>query len=209
MSHCTKFDFTYSDEEAIVLAFRKLKVNTSTELVCEFNSDLAKKVLSKFGHLGKRQYRAICGNKNGINMFMLQLADNKYELVCEHPNITDAILKQMDVLAHEYKQAYIEVAVDKVVSKLENTGTPTSVDKTSNGYTISFGPNMEYKVAISMNKDVVTEEVFGVKGDFCTALTEDVENILSHPETELVTDYKEEINMMIEDVNLQVISLEF
>ena len=115
----------------------------------------------------------------------------------------------MDVLAQEYKQAYIEVAVDRVISKLENTGTPTSVDKTSNGYTISFGPNMEYKVAISMNKDVVTEEVFGVKGDFCTALTEDIENILSHPETELVTDYKEEINMMVEDVNLQVISLEF
>lgn len=209
MSHCTKFDFTYTDEEAIILAFRKLNINTSVEVICEFNSDLAKNVLSKFGDIGKKQYRAICGKKNGINMFMLQFADNRYELVCEHPNISDSILKKMDVLSLEYKRAYIEVAVDRVAEKLENTGTPTTIDKTKNGYTISFGPNMEYKIALSINKDIITEEVFGVKGDFCTSLTEDIENLLSLPETELITDYKEEMNMNVDDVNLQIISLEF
>lgn len=45
MSHCTKFDFTYSDEEAIVLAFRKLKVNTSTETINESSDNTNRRVI--------------------------------------------------------------------------------------------------------------------------------------------------------------------
>lgn len=88
MSHCTKFDFTYSDEEAIVKAFRKLGINTSNELVATYNSDIAKKVFSQFGYMGKVQQRAICGCKDGINLFMCKIAENQYELCLEHPAIT-------------------------------------------------------------------------------------------------------------------------
>ena len=209
MSHCTKFDFTYSDEEAIVKAFRKMGLQSSNELVATFNSDIAKKVFSRFGYMGTMQQRAICACKDDINMFMCKIAENQYELVCEHPAITAAIEKRMEELALEYQQAYVEVAVDMVVKKLENTGTPTRVEKDRGNYTINFGPSLEYKVAVSYDQNTIKEEVFGVKGSFCTALTEDIENILSHPETELVTEFKEEMEMVVEDQVLQVISLEF
>lgn len=209
MSHCTKFDFTYSDEEAIVKAFRKMGLQSSNELVATFNSDIAKKVFSRFGYMGTMQQRAICACKDDINMFMCKIAENQYELVCEHPAINTAIEKRMEELALEYQQAYVEVAVDMVVKKLENTGTPTRVEKDRGNYTINFGPSLEYKVAVSYDQNTIKEEVFGVKGSFCTALTEDIENILSHPETELVTEFKEEMEMVVEDQVLQVISLEF
>lgn len=209
MSHCTKFDFTYSDEDAIVRAFRKMGVQTSTELVAEYNSDFQKKVLSHFGHMGIRQMRAICGRKEGINMFMCKVAENQFELLCEHPNITSQIAARMKELGVEFQQAYVEVAVDSVVKKIENTGTPTHVEKQKQQYTINFGPSLEYQVVISYDEKVVKEEVFGVKGNFCTALTEDIENILSHPEAELVSEFKPEIDMVVEDQVLQVISLEF
>ena len=209
MSHCTKFDFTYSDEEAIVRAFRKMGVQTSTELVAEYNSDFQKKVLSHFGLMGIRQMRAICGRKEGINMFMCKVAENQFELLCEHPNITPQIAARMKELGVEFQQAYVEVAVDSVVKKIENAGTPTRVEKQKQQYTINFGPSLEYQVVISYDEKVVREEVFGVKGNFCTALTEDIENILSHPEAELVSEFKPEIDMVVEDQVLQVISLEF
>ena len=142
-------------------------------------------------------------------MFMCKIAESQYELVCEHPAITAAIEKRMEELALEYQQAYVEVAVDMVVKKLENTGTPTRVEKNRGNYTVNFGPSLEYKVAVSYDQNTIKEEVFGVKGSFCTALTEDIENILSHPETELVTEFKEEMEMVVEDQVLQVISLEF
>lgn len=84
MSHCTRFDFSYSDEEAIVCAFRKMGVQTSNELVAEYESEFQKKILSKLGHMGIRQMRAICGCKNGVNMFMCKVAENRFELLCEH-----------------------------------------------------------------------------------------------------------------------------
>lgn len=209
MSHCTKFDFTYSDEESIVRAFRKMNLQTSSELVCEYQSDLHKKVFSHFGHLGLRQMRAICACKDEINMFMCKIAENHFELICEHPNVTANIQKRMEALGLEYKQAYIEVAVDSVVKKLENSGTPTKVEKTEGKYNIHFGPAFEYKVVLKYDDSTIIEEVYGVQGDFCTTLTEDIENILSHPETELVSEYKPEMDVVVDDKVLQVISLEF
>ena len=209
MSHCTKFDFTYSDEEAIVKAFRKIGVQTSTELVATYNSEIAKKIFGRLGYMGTMQQRAICGCKDGINMFMCKIAENRYELYCEHPSITAVIERKMEKLAREYQQAYVEVAVDMVVRKLENTGTPTKVEKVKDKFTISFGPSLEYQVAILFDQKEIKEEVFGVKGSFCTSLTEDIENILSHPEAELKTEFKEEMEMVVEDQVLQVISLEF
>lgn len=209
MSHCTKFDFTYSDEEAIIRAFRKMGIQTSAELVAEYANDFQKKIFSHFGHMGIRQMRAICGCKDGINMFMCKIAENQYELICEHPNITSQVQARMKELGVEFQQAYVEVAVDAVVKKIENSGTPTRVDKQEKKFTINFGPSLEYRVVVSYDEHRVNEEVFGVTGGFCTALTEDIESILSHPETELVSEYKPEIDMVVEDQVLQVISLEF
>lgn len=209
MSHCTKFNFTYSDEESIVLAFRKMGIRSSNEIIANYNNDFQKRILSNLGYMGSRQMRAICGRKDDINMFMCKVAENQYELVCEHPQLTPQIEERMKQLCIEYKQAYIEVAIDAVVKKIENSGTPSHVEKQNDKYTILFGPSLEYQVVISYNEDEIKEEVFGVKGGFCTSLTEDIENILSHPETELVSEFKPEMDITVDDQILQVISLEF
>ena len=49
----------------------------------------------------------------------------------------------------------------------------------------------------------------GVKGDFCTKLTEDIEDVLSQPTSELKTEWKQEVEMQVEDETLQVLSLSF
>ena len=61
MPHCTNFDIVYSSEDAIVKAFRKLNNRCSTEVICNFSSDFAKKVLGRLGYVGQKQYRAIIG----------------------------------------------------------------------------------------------------------------------------------------------------
>ncbi len=54
MSHCTKFEFSYVNEEAIAKAFGKMGINPTTDLVSVFASDFSKKVLGKIGYMALR-----------------------------------------------------------------------------------------------------------------------------------------------------------
>jgi hypothetical protein len=209
MSHCTKFDFKYTSEEAIVKAFRKLDIKCSTELVSEFKSEFSKLVLGKLGYLGSKQYRAICGIIGKYNLFLCKIADNDYELFIERSLICNNDTSEMMKLSDDFRKAYIEVAIDEIVKKLDKGNMPSKVEFSSNKYTVSFGSSYEYSLVVSFENGNITEEVIGVKGDFCTKLTEDIENILSHPSTELVTEWKQEYNMQIDDQNIQVLSLSF
>lgn len=209
MSHCTKFDFKYTSEEAIVKAFRKLNIKCSTELVSEFKSEFSKQVLSKLGYLGSKQYRAIVGNIGKYNIFLCKLAENDYELFIERSIIGSNDAVEMKKLSDEFRKAYIEVAIDEIVKKLDKGNMPSKVEYKQNRYTIAFGSSYEYSLVVSFDEGRVTEEVIGVKGDFCTKLTEDIENILSHPSSVLTTEWKQEYNMQIEDQNIQVLSLNF
>ena len=209
MSHCTKFDFKYTSEEAIVKAFRNLDIKCSTELVSEFKSEFSKQVLGKLGYLGNKQYRAICGIIGKYNIFLCKIGENDYELFIERSveGLNDN--EEMKKLSDDFQRAYIEVAIDEIIKKLDKGNMPSKVESTKNKYTIIFGSSYEYSLVVSFEEGKITEEVIGVKGDFCTKLTEDIENILSHPTSELVTEWKQEYNMQIEDQNIQVLSLNF
>ena len=209
MSHCTKFDFTYSDERTIVKAFGKLGVKCSTEMVCEFNSDMSKLIGGKLGYLGNKQYRAIVGSINGYNLFLCKIADNQYELFIERPQAFDSESPEVKRISQQFKKAYIEVAVDDVVRKLSKANMPSEVISEESRFVVKFGPMLEYSVSIVYNDNSIIEEVTGVKGEFCTRLTEDIENMLSHPDAELSTEWKEEYNLMVEDLNIQVLNLSF
>ena len=78
-----------------------------------------------------------------------------------------------------------------------------------NGLIVNFGPNLEYTLSVLSQDDNIVEEVSGVKGDFCTKLTEDIEDVLSQPTAELKTEWKAEVEMQVEDEALQVLSLSF
>lgn len=210
MSHCTKFDFNYTDERIIVKAFNKLQISCATTMVHWYDSDLAKKMLSKLGYMGHEQSRAICGCKDEYQFFVCKKKDNLYELYMEKSTtITQEDEVKMDSLAETFRRAYIECAVDKVVRKLENSGMPTEVSKDNDKFVVNFGPMLEYSLSVVFDNGQLIEDVHGVKGDFCTKLTEDLEEILSSPTAELNTAWKEEYEMPLEDQNIQVLSLSF
>ena len=210
MSHCTKFDFSFSDEQAIVKAFRKVDVKCSTEMVCEFHSGFSKQVLGKLGYLGSRQFRAICGRMEPYQLFLCRVEANRYELFVEKGGAISADDEtRMKRLAEDFRKAYIGVAVDEVVAKLEKGNMPCHVEVQDDKYLIRFGPMGEYSLSVVFDNGQLVEEVDGIKGDFCTKLTEDIENILSHPEAELRTEWKQEYELQTEDRNIQVLELSF
>lgn len=210
MSHCTKFNFSFSDEKAIVKAFKKLGITCSTELVSMFNSDFSKKVLGTLGYLGNKQFRAICGVLSPYQLFMCKIESNHYELFIEKSsNISKYDQAQMDLIAEDFRKAYIEVAIDEIVSKLDRGNMPSKISVLEDQYLIEFGPMYEYQLSVVFDNGKIIEDVKGIKGDFCTKLTEDIENILSHPESELRTEWKQEHDIIVEDQNIQVLELTF
>ena len=207
MSHCTKFDFSYTSEDAIVKAFRKMNIKCSTEMVSEFSSDFGKQILGKFGYLGRKQYRAIVGEIEEGHIFVCRVEQDKYELFVEHHQGYDP--EKDKIIADQFRNAYIEVAVDKVLRKLDLSATKYELHRQPNGIIVDFGPNLEYTLSVLSENDQIVEDVKGVKGDFCTKLTEDIEDVLSQTTAELKTEWKQEVEMQIDNDVLQVLSLSF
>ena len=207
MSHCTKFDFSYTSEDAIVKAFRKMNIKCSTEMVSEFSSDFGNQVLGKLGYLGRKQYRAIIGEIEGGHIFVCRVEQDKYELFVEHHQVYNP--DEDKIIADKFRNAYIEVAVDKVLRKLDLNATRYELNRQPNGVIVNFGPNLEYTLSVLSENDQIVEDVKGVKGDFCTQLTEDIEDVLSQPTSELKTEWKQDVEMQVDDEVLQVLSLNF
>jgi hypothetical protein len=166
-------------------------------------------VLGRLGFLGNRQYRAICGVVGKYSIFLCKIGENDYELFIERSLISQNDDKEMTKLSEDFRRAYIEVAIDEILTKLDKVNMPSKLETNLNRYTVSFGSSYEYSLIVSFEENKITEEVIGIKGDFCAKLTEDIENILSHPSSELATEWKQEYSMQIEDQNIQVLSLIF
>lgn len=209
MSHCTKFDFSYTSEEAIVKAFHKMGIKCSTEMICEFTSDFEKTILGNYGYMGRKQFRSIIGEIDGGHIYVCRVEENKYELFIEHHYNYGNNSNKDKAIAAKFRNAYIETAVDKVLRKLDLNAIRYEVNHQPNGLIVNFGPNLEYTLSVLTQDDSIIEDVSGVKGDFCTKLTEDIEDVLSHPSAELKTEWKAEVNMQVEDETLQVLSLSF
>ena len=207
MSHCTKFDFSYTNEDAIVKAFRKMNIKCSTNLVCDYSSDFGKQILGRLGYMGRNQYRSIIGKIEGGHIFVCKVEQDKYELFVEHHN--DFNPNEDKIIAEQFRNAYIEVAVDKVLHKLDLNATRYEVSKQPNGMIVNFGPKLEYTLSVLSENDQIIEDVKGVKGDFCTKLTEDIEDVLSQPSSQLKTEWKQEVEMQVDNEVLQVLSLSF
>ena len=140
-------------------------------------------------------------------MIVKKVDENHYQLFVEHHSVANE--EEDKVWADKFRNAYIEVAVDKVLKKLDLNATRYEVSHQPNGLIVNFGPNLAYTLSVLSQDDNIVEEVSGVKGDFCTKLTEDIEDVLSQPTAELKTEWKAEVEMQVEDEALQVLSLSF
>ncbi|MFD2645216.1 DUF2997 domain-containing protein [Pseudomonas japonica] len=207
MSHCTKFEFSYVNEEAIAKAFGKMGLSPTTGLVATFASDFSKKVLSRIGYMGTQQFRAICGQTaDGFNLFVCQVEEGVYTLLIERETVSDGDEAIMADLALSFQKAYVSVAIDETVKRIEASGVPANVKETRQGFEIEFGPHHEYSIHVTFTGDEIMEEVRGVKGDICTRLTEELESLLSRPTSELLTEWKPEYTVVHEEQTLQILS---
>ncbi len=184
-----------------------MNIKCSTNLVCDYSSDFGKQILGRLGYMGRNQYRAIIGKIEGGHIFVCRVEQDKYELFVEHHN--DFNPNEDKIIAEQFRNAYIEVAVDKVLRKLDLNATRYEVSKQPNGMIVNFGPNLEYTLSVLSENDQIIEDVKGVKSDFCTKLTEDIEDVLSQPSSQLKTEWKQEVEMQIDNEVLQVLSLSF
>jgi hypothetical protein len=209
MSHCTKFEFSYVDEEAIAKAFGKMGLSPTTGLVSMFASDFSKKVLSAIGYMGQQQFRAIYGTTGEFSLFVCQIEEGSYKLLIERETVSADDEAIMADLASSFQKAYISVAIDETVKRIDASGFPSRVKETVQGFEIEFGPSYEYSIHVTFTGDQVTEEVHGVKGDICTKLTEELEALLSRPAAELVTEWKPAYTVVHEEQTLQILRANF
>lgn len=210
MSHCTTFEFSYVDEEAIAKAFGKLGLRPTTGLVSLFSSDFSKKVLSQIGSLGQQQFRAIYAQTtDDFNLFVCRIEEGSYTLVVERDTLSAGDEAIMADLALTFQKAYIGVAVDETVKRIDASGVPARVKETAQGFEIEFGPHYEYGIHVTLAGDAITQEVHGVKGDICTKLTEVLESLLASPTAELMTEWKPEYTVVHEEQTLQILSANF
>lgn len=204
MSHCTKFQFNYTDERTIIKAFEKLKLSCSTEGLLEFDSPLHK----YFGDISDVK-RCIYARYGKFNLIATKIRAHEYQLYIEkHKVSSDDEIRKVQI-EEEFRRAYIEAAVEQVAKKLEKNGMPTNMQIDRNTITLNFGQMLEYSLSVVFEDGHIIEDVSGVKGDFCTHLTEDLEDILSSQDCELNTQWKETYEMPVEDQNIQVLSLSF
>ncbi len=207
MSHCTRFEFSYVNEDAIAKAFGKMGINPETDIVFLYPSEFSKKVLSKVGYMGSQQFRAVCGRAaDGFNLFVCQIEENSYRLLIERDTVSDGDEAIKADLALSFQKAYISVAIDETIRRIEASGVPARTKETLQGFEIEFGPQYEYSIHVTFAGDEVMEEVRGVKGDICTKLTEELEALLSSPTAELVTEWKPEYTVVHEEQTLQILS---
>lgn len=207
MSHCTKFEFSYVDEEAIVKAFGKMGLSPTTELFSLFPNEFSKRVLVNLGYMGKHQFRAVSGQTvDGFNLFVCRVEEGSYKLLIEREaaSADDEAVKAE--LASGFQRAYISVAIDETVKRIEASGVPARVKETLQGFEVEFGSHYEYSIHVTFTGDEIMEEVRGVKGDICTKLTEELETLLSRPTAELVTEWKPEYTVVHEEKTLQILS---
>ncbi|QIH06491.1 MULTISPECIES: DUF2997 domain-containing protein [unclassified Pseudomonas] len=206
MSHCTKFEFTYTDEETIVKAFTKLGLTPTTELIGEYNI-LSKLTIRLLGYMGSSQFRAISApTDGGYNYFACKMENNVYKLIIEHASLFKKDESTTKNLASRFQRAYISAAIENTMQRIEASGIPTRLKESEDNFDIEFGSNYEYRIRVTLSGNEIKEEVFGVKGDICTKLTEELESLLASPTAELLTEWKPEYTVVHEEQTLQILS---
>lgn len=209
MSHCTKFDFAYTDEQLIVRAFRKMGIQPATGMVCSYSSDVAKR-LSGFGYLGSEQCHAVIGECGPFQIFVCKKDEELFELFVEYGGvITPAIEQQMAQAESQFRKSYISAALDTITRKLAFKGIPSQTIDNGDELVLRFGTRGQYSLNVRFVDGKISEEVKGVKGSFCTALTEDFENLISHPEVDINTTWTQEYREEVYEQEIEVLKLTF
>lgn len=186
MSHCTTFEFQYTNRELIIQSFEQLSLEWRDSIVCSYTSSYDKE-----RGIIQREMPAICAEKNGFNYFMCNKG-NHYVLSVEKHNMNwkeETYAKQLGI---EFQKTYIGKVAENFIEQMAQNGTNCLLDKEDNGYIIRFGSMYEKSILIKFENGRVIEEVQGVKGKNCKSVTKALENVLSTEDTTLNTEWTSE-----------------
>ena len=186
MSHCTKFDFQYTNEKFIRNSFEDLGLKCRTDRVYSYASSYDKEI----GNY-KSVRNALVAERNGFNYFMENYGTH-YELSIEKHNMTYSEQNISQSMAEEFRKTYIMEVAKDVVEKMNAKGENALLEETDAGYEIKFGLIYDKSILIKFDNGRVIEEVHGVKGKNCVSLTEAIENMMSSPEVELESEWTSE-----------------
>ena len=209
MSHCTRFAFSYQDEALAVQCFRRLGLEPSTDVICSYDSEFAKSVLSRLGYAGSSQRRAIIAAAHGYQYFLCREGD-EYKLHMEKSGtLSSTDIDTMRNMESEFRLTYVQLALEQLAERLEAQGMPTRFVREQASLTLQFGPAFDRAVKMTLaDGEHLDEEVSGVAGPSCADLTAELENLLSLESSDLTTSWKAEYRQEIDDEVVQVLRLQ-
>ena len=176
MSHCTNFEFQYTDRKLITQTFENLGLKYKDSVV--------------LGNASEKR-PAIVAERKGFNYFMENFG-NHYELSVEKHNMSwdeECEAKQM---GKEFQKQYVKCAAQQIVKQMEQNGLSCLLEENSEGFEIKFGLMYEKSLFVKLQNGRVIESVRGVKGQSCQSITAALENMLSSADVELNTEWTEE-----------------
>lgn len=191
MSHCTKFDFQYTDKDLICEVFNNLGLEFKNTIVKTYG--MLKWDVEEHPELSSFSpgRNSIVAKKGKFNYFMENYGDC-YKLSVERHNMNLDDIECAKIMEDEYRKEYIKAAAQKMVNKMQIHGHNALLTQTEEELKIMFGNTFEKSISIKYNQGSITEEVNGVKGKSCISLTKVLEEMLSSSDTEIKTDWTNE-----------------
>lgn len=186
MSHCTNFEFQYTDRKLITQTFENLGLKYKDSVVCSYVSGYAKAL----GNASEKR-PAIVAESRGFNYFMENFG-NHYELSIEKHNMSFSEEREAKQMGKEFQKQYVKCAAQQVVKQMEQNGHSCLLEENSEGFEIKFGLMYEKSLLVKLQNGRVIESVRGVKGQSCQSITEALENMLSSADVELNTEWTDE-----------------
>lgn len=186
MSHCTNFEFQYTDRKLITQTFCNLELKCEDGIVCSYDSEYDKAL-----GISSEERPAIVAESNGFKYFMEDFGHH-YELSIEKHNITSADERIAKQMGKEFQKQYVKCAAQQVMKQMEQNGHSCLLEENYEGFEIKFGLMYEKSLFIKLQNGRVIERVRGVKGQSCQSITEALENMLSSADVELNTEWTDE-----------------
>lgn len=186
VSHCTNFEFQYTDRNLILQAFNKLGIKCYDDTVYSYASSF-----DKTRGIPSAERPAICAERNGFHYFVENYG-NHYELSMEKHNMTSQEARISEQMADEFKKQYVKCAAEEVMHQMRLKGQNCLMVENSQGFEIKFGALYDKSLLVKLENGRVVESVHGIKGKSCQSITEALENMLSSADVELNTEWTEE-----------------
>ena len=205
MSHCTRFEMSFTDKRSLFKAMRNLNLKPENKVWAEYSSHFAKKLDLSKKIIGK----LLTGCSGNLNVFFVE---SEIGLIphFESPVLGGGDLERVGkTLLVKLRQEYVRCVLQEYLLLLQETG-PATASEVNQGdslsFIIKFGEIGEKSINVNVdNNGVIIEDVSGVLGRSCIDATKSIEQKMNI--NQLQRNWTHEYNAEIEDQVIQVLKL--